>query len=43
MNVLLLGATGSIGRSVLSVIDQNNSDLSLFGITFNLFLFRWQI
>ena len=35
MNVLLLGATGSIGRSVLSVIDQNNSDLSLFGITFN--------
>jgi len=35
MNVLLLGATGSIGGSVLSVIDQNNSDLSLFGITFN--------
>jgi len=35
MNVLLLGATGSIGSSVLSVIDQNNSDLSLFGITFN--------
>jgi 1-deoxy-D-xylulose-5-phosphate reductoisomerase len=34
MNVLLLGATGSIGSSVLSVIDQNNSDLSLFGITF---------
>ena len=35
MNILLLGATGSIGRSVLSVIDQNNSELSLFGISFN--------
>ena len=35
MNVLLLGATGSIGRSVLSVIDQNNSELSLFGISLN--------
>ena len=35
MNILLLGATGSIGRSVLSVIDQNNYELSLFGISFN--------
>ena len=35
MNILLLGATGSIGRSVLSVINQNNSELSLFGIAFN--------
>ena len=35
MNILLLGATGSIGKSVLSVINQNNSELSLFGIAFN--------
>ena len=35
MNILLLGATGSIGDSVLSVIDENQSKLNLFGITFN--------
>ena len=35
MNILLLGATGSIGKSVLSVISQNNSELSLFGIALN--------
>ena len=35
MNILLLGATGSIGKSVLSVINQNNSELSLFGIALN--------
>ena len=35
MNILLLGATGSIGDSVLSVIEENHSKLNLFGITFN--------
>ena len=34
MNILLLGATGSIGDSVLSVIEENHSELNLFGITF---------
>ena len=34
MNILLLGATGSIGDSVLSVIKENHSELNLFGITF---------
>ena len=34
-NVLLLGATGSIGESVLSVIKQNNEDLNLIGISCN--------
>jgi len=31
-NILLLGATGSIGNSVLSVIEQNNDILNLYGI-----------
>ena len=31
-NILLLGATGSIGDSVLNVIRQNDSKLNLFGI-----------
>ena len=35
MNILLLGATGSIGDSVLSVIKENHSELNLFGITFH--------
>lgn len=35
MNILLLGATGSIGKSVLSVIDQNKEDLNLYGIAIN--------
>ena len=34
-NILLLGATGSIGDSVLSVIKQNNDKLNLLGISFN--------
>ena len=34
-NILLLGATGSIGKSVLSVIDENKSELNLFGISLN--------
>ena len=34
-NILLLGATGSIGDSVLSVIEQNTNDLNLYGMTFN--------
>ncbi len=34
-NVLLLGATGSIGKSVLSVINENKSKLNLFGISLN--------
>jgi len=34
-NILLLGATGSIGRSVLSVINENKSKLNLFGISVN--------
>ena len=32
-NILLLGATGSIGQSVLSVIDQNKDLLNLYAIT----------
>ena len=31
-NILLLGATGSIGTSVLSVIKQNKEKLNLYGI-----------
>ena len=34
-NILLLGATGSIGDSVLNVISQNKDKLNLFGISFN--------
>ena len=34
-NILLLGATGSIGESVLSVINENKSTLNLFGISLN--------
>ena len=34
-NIIILGATGSIGESVLSVIKQNKDKLNLFGITFN--------
>ena len=34
-NILLLGATGSIGSSVLSVIEQNKNELNLVGISFN--------
>ena len=34
-NILLLGATGSIGDSVLDVIKQNNKELNLVGISFN--------
>ena len=34
-NILLLGATGSIGESVLSVIKQNKQQLNLFGIALN--------
>ncbi len=34
-NILLLGATGSIGESVLSVISQNKKSLNLFGISLN--------
>ena len=34
-NILLLGATGSIGSSVLSVIEQNKNELNLMGISFN--------
>ena len=30
-NILLLGATGSIGDSVLSVIKQNSNELNLEG------------
>ena len=33
-NILLLGATGSIGDSVLSVIKQNSDELNLVGIAF---------
>lgn len=32
-NILLLGATGSIGDSVLSVIEQNKDSLNLYAIT----------
>ena len=34
-NILLLGATGSIGKSALKVIDQNRKDFNLFGISTN--------
>ncbi len=34
-NILLLGATGSIGESVLSVISQNKESLNLFGMSLN--------
>ena len=34
-NIILLGATGSIGDSVLSVIKQNKEKLNLLGITFS--------
>ena len=34
-NILLLGATGSIGKSVLSVISQNEEKFNLYGISFN--------
>ncbi len=34
-NIILLGATGSIGDSVLSVIKQNKNKLNLLGISFN--------
>ena len=33
-NIIVLGATGSIGDSVLSVIKQNKNKLNLLGITF---------
>ena len=33
-NILILGATGSIGNSVMSVIKQNSDKLNLAGITF---------
>ena len=41
-NVLLLGATGSIGESVLSVISQNKESLNLFGVSFNKNISRYQ-
>ena len=41
-NVLLLGATGSIGKSVLSVISQNKQSLNLIGISFNKNVSRYQ-
>jgi len=34
-NILLLGATGSIGDNVLSVIEQNAESLNLYGIALN--------
>ena len=34
-NIIVLGATGSIGDSVLSVIKENKNKLNLLGITFN--------
>jgi 1-deoxy-D-xylulose-5-phosphate reductoisomerase len=34
-NIILLGATGSVGESVLSVIKQNKNKLNLLGITFS--------
>ena len=34
-NIIILGATGSIGDSVLSVIRQNKEKLNLLGITFS--------
>ena len=39
-NILLLGATGSIGKSVLSVISQNNNKFNLYGISFNKNIFQ---
>ena len=33
-NIIVLGATGSIGDSVLSVIKQNKNECNLYGITF---------
>ena len=41
-NILLLGATGSIGKSVLSVIAQNKESLNLIGISFNKNVLRYQ-
>ena len=41
-NVLLLGATGSIGKSVLSVISQNKESLNLIGISFNKNISRYK-
>ncbi len=41
-NILLLGATGSIGKSVLSVISQNKESLNLIGISFNKNVLRYQ-
>ena len=34
-NIVLLGATGSIGENVLSVIEQNKDSLNLYGIALN--------
>lgn len=34
-NILLLGATGSIGDSALDVISQNPESLNLYGMAFN--------
>ena len=34
-NIIVLGATGSIGDSVLNVIKQNKNKLNLLGITFS--------
>ena len=34
-NIIVLGATGSIGDSVLSVIKQNKNKLNLLGIAFS--------
>ena len=34
-NIIVLGATGSIGESVLSVIKQNKDELNLLGISFS--------
>ena len=42
MNILLLGATGSIGESVLNVISQNKESLNLLGISFNKNVLRYQ-
>ena len=39
-NILLLGATGSIGDNVLSVIDQNKESLNLYGIALNSNIFK---
>ncbi len=42
VNILLLGATGSIGESVLNVISQNKKSLNLLGISFNKNVLRYQ-